>query len=121
MKEKVNHPSHYNSGRYEVIDFIEDYGLDFHTGNIYKYLLRAGKKDSFEVDMLKAMWYLERVLERPSGQRLPPQPPSWEDEFRVEPDVSTICDAIWRLLSDDDGGGETLPKVKQLVENMIND
>lgn len=26
-EEKVNHPSHYNAGRIEVIDFIEDQNL----------------------------------------------------------------------------------------------
>lgn len=28
--DPVNHPSHYTSGKIEVIDFIEDQRLDFH-------------------------------------------------------------------------------------------
>lgn len=45
MKEMVNHPSHYNDGKIEVIDFIEDKHLNFHRGNAVKYIARDGKKD----------------------------------------------------------------------------
>lgn len=62
----VNHPSHYTDGKIEVIDFIEDKGLNFHRGNAVKYIARAGKKDkSKEVeDLRKAVWYLNREIER---------------------------------------------------------
>lgn len=64
MKEMVNHPSHYNDGKIEVIDFIEDKNLNFHRGNAVKYIARAGKKDKAkEVDDLKkAQWYIEREI-----------------------------------------------------------
>ena len=63
MSDAVNHPSHYNDGRYEVIEFIEDYGVGFHVGNAIKYISRAGKKDpSKEIqDLDKAVWYLTRA------------------------------------------------------------
>lgn len=62
----VTHPSHYNSGKIEVIEAIEDWGLGFHRGNAVKYVARAGKKDpSKEVeDLEKARWYLDREIER---------------------------------------------------------
>ena len=44
MTDSVNHPSHYTDGKIEVIDFIEDKGLNFHRGNAAKYISRAGKK-----------------------------------------------------------------------------
>ena len=31
--EHVNHPNHYNKGKFEVIDVIEDWGLGFNLGN----------------------------------------------------------------------------------------
>ena len=31
--DNVNHPSHYTSGKIEVIDFIEDQQLNYHKGN----------------------------------------------------------------------------------------
>lgn len=66
MKEMINHPSHYNDGKIEVIDFIEDKQLNFHRGNAVKYIARAGKKDkSKEVeDLKKAQWYIEREIKR---------------------------------------------------------
>ena len=64
--DKVNHPSHYTSGKIEVIDFIEDQKFNYHKGNAIKYICRAGKKDkSKEVeDLEKAIWYLRREIKR---------------------------------------------------------
>ena len=61
----VNHPKHYNDGKIEVIDFIEDKKLGFCLGNAIKYICRAGKKDkNKEVeDIQKSIWYLNRYLE----------------------------------------------------------
>ena len=65
-EEKVNHPSHCNAGRIEVIDFIEDQNLNFNLGNAVKYISRAGKKDpkKFREDLEKAIWYLNRELKK---------------------------------------------------------
>ena len=62
----VNHQSHYNYGKIEVIDAIEDWGLNFHRGNAVKYIARAGKKNpEKEVeDLEKAVWYINREIER---------------------------------------------------------
>lgn len=66
MNDNVNHPSHYTDGKIEVIDFIEDKGLNFHRGNAVKYISRAGKKDpNKEIeDLQKAAWYLNREIMR---------------------------------------------------------
>lgn len=68
--DNVNHPSHYTSGKIEVIDFIEDQKLSFNRGNAVKYISRAGKKDqSKEVeDLKKAIWYLEREIKLVGGE-----------------------------------------------------
>lgn len=63
----VTHPSHYTSGKIEVIDFIIDQNLDFCLGNVIKYVSRAGKKEEegktiFEKtieDLKKARFYLD--------------------------------------------------------------
>lgn len=61
----VAHPPHYNSGKFEVIEIIEDQKLNFHTGNAVKYICRAGKKDPTKEieDLEKAIWYLNRQIE----------------------------------------------------------
>lgn len=66
----VNHPKHYNEGKIEVIEFIEDKVQDdFHRGNAIKYIARAGKKDpsKFIEDLEKAIWYLNRRIEVEKG------------------------------------------------------
>ena len=64
--DNVNHPDHYNHGKIEVIDFIEDKQLGFHLGNAIKYISRAGRKDPTRTveDLRKAAWYLNRQIER---------------------------------------------------------
>ena len=64
--DPVSHPAHYTVGKIEVIDFIEDKGLNFHRGNAVKYIARAGKKDPTKEieDLKKARWYLDREINR---------------------------------------------------------
>lgn len=70
--DKINNPAHYNKGKIEVIDFIEDQSLNFNRGNIIKYVARAGMKhqpdmdyiDSAINDLNKAKWYVEREISR---------------------------------------------------------
>lgn len=56
----IDHPSHYNTGSIEVIDFIDDQKLGFALGNAIKYICRAGKKDPEKTveDLNKAIWYI---------------------------------------------------------------
>lgn len=58
----VNHPSHYNTGKIEVIDAIEDWCLGFHEGNVIKYVARAKHKGKELEDLKKAAWYFERRI-----------------------------------------------------------
>ena len=69
--DNVNHPSHYTSGKIEVIDFIEDKELGFHLGNAVKYISRAGRKnpDKIVEDLQKAVWYINREIGRLEGMK----------------------------------------------------
>ena len=68
-KDAVNHPSHYNYGDIEVIDFIEQVtqhynpNVAYHIGNAIKYLARSPHKNGKE-DIAKAKWYIERAFEQ---------------------------------------------------------
>ena len=62
ISSAIDHPSHYNRGKIEVIDFIEDQGLSFHLGNVIKYVTRAGSKGDKLEDLKKARWYLDRYI-----------------------------------------------------------
>lgn len=46
MSNNVEHPSHYNQGKYEVIDVINDWKLNFNLGNAIKYIARADYKNN---------------------------------------------------------------------------
>ena len=55
----VVHPSHYNQGKYEVIDVIQDWKMNFNLGNVIKYVARADYKNNAIEDLEKAMFYLQ--------------------------------------------------------------
>jgi len=60
----VDHPDHYNVGKIEVIDAIEDWCLNFSLGNAVKYIARADHKGKAIEDLEKAAWCLNREIER---------------------------------------------------------
>jgi hypothetical protein len=60
----VNHPAHYQGNKFEVIDIINDYKLNFELGNAIKYILRAEKKGNKKQDLEKAIWYLKYELNK---------------------------------------------------------
>ena len=67
MNKNVDHPSHYNHGTIEVIDAIEDWNLNFCLGNAIKYIARCAYKGHKKEDLAKAIWYLNRELEKEEG------------------------------------------------------
>jgi len=62
MKNPVDHPNHYNKGRIEVIDFIDDQKLGFALGNAMKYICRAEHKGKPTEDLEKAIWYIKHAI-----------------------------------------------------------
>ena len=71
MSDPVNHPAHYTSGRFEVIDIIEDavsHAPDPVAGGLQwqalKYVMRLWLKGNPKQDAQKAIWYLSRLVER---------------------------------------------------------
>lgn len=66
-KDMVNHPSHYETGKFECIDvMIETQGVEavkhFCICNAFKYLYRHNNKNGAE-DIKKAIWYLNKYVE----------------------------------------------------------
>lgn len=60
--DPINSPSHYTSGQMETIEAIEGLGLDYHEGNILKYVSRWKHKNGLQ-DLYKAEWYLKRLIQ----------------------------------------------------------
>lgn len=67
--DAVNHPAHYETGKFECIDVMtEAIGLEDTKGfclcNAFKYIYRCTKKHETPVeDVKKAVWYLNKFLE----------------------------------------------------------
>lgn len=83
--DEVSHPIHYNQGKIEVIEFLEDQKLGFHLGNVVKYVARAGKKVPVKSspvmeaeltlkDLQKARWYLDRYIELVAAAQIGREP-----------------------------------------------
>jgi hypothetical protein len=70
----VNSPPHYKQGNIEVIDFIEDQKLEYHEGNVVKYICRAPHKGHRIQDLEKAVWYLTRKVEKLKSQTVTASP-----------------------------------------------
>jgi len=66
-RDMVNSPQHYKGKSFEVIDIINDYGLNFELGNAIKYILRADKKGNKKQDLEKALWYINYDLSKFRG------------------------------------------------------
>ena len=66
-EDVVNHPSHYETGKFECIDvMVEALGTtavrDFCVCNAFKYIYRHKRKGGDE-DIAKANWYLNKFIE----------------------------------------------------------
>jgi len=67
MSNQVDHPEHYQANGIEAIDVIEGFNLNFNLGNVIKYILRADKKGNKKQDLAKAVWYLNREIDKFNG------------------------------------------------------
>lgn len=63
---EVNHPAHYNQGKVEIIDIVEQIIRDYpghmasNLGEVIKYIARAPYKGEMAKDLKKAQWYMNR-------------------------------------------------------------
>lgn len=63
-QDVINSPSHYTHGKIEPIDAIEDWNLNFRLANVVKYVARAEHKGKPLEDLKKALWYLQREIDK---------------------------------------------------------
>lgn len=78
-EEMVDHPAHYNTGKYEVIEVLEDNLTEdqfegFLLGNALKYIMRCQTKGNTVQDIKKANWYLNRLadfIEKQEEEEIP--------------------------------------------------
>lgn len=120
--------SHYAEGRrIEPIEVIEDWKLDFHLGNVIKYLARLGRDGASELSTLKkAQTYLDRAIHvRVVGDedvlKCSPGRVESQDVGRAEPTPNASVWLPWRESSavpaDSGGGGNVTPPLSRWWDN----
>lgn len=60
----IDWPKHYNAGKIQPIDVIEDWQLDFRLANAVKYIARHSHKENAKKDLEKAIWYIQRFIDK---------------------------------------------------------
>ena len=65
--DPINKPKHYNQGGIEVFDFIKSNNFNYAQGNVVKYVSRYRHKGAPIQDLMKAKWYLTKLIEETSA------------------------------------------------------
>ena len=100
MTDMIN-PDHYKGDRkFEPIEVIEDWGLNYRLGNALKYIARNGRKPGEDAreGLKKAIWYLEREIQSQTSQS--PYAPNYDEVYEfflneeVPFDASDVVD-LW--------------------------
>jgi len=89
MKENedvVNHPKHYTNhpSGIECIQVTEHMG--FNLGNAVKYIWRADLKGKAIEDLEKARWYIDREIQKRTGQSKSKKPET-QSEYEFRPSL----------------------------------
>ena len=63
--DNVNHPAHYTFGNIEVIDFIEDKGLDYCLGKAVIYISTGQSIKNLQ----KSIWYINKKIQSLEGTK----------------------------------------------------
>jgi len=107
--DMVNHPPHYTSGRYEVIDVLEDwFGSEPLLWQVVKYIARWDKKGDPIENLAKAEFYLKRKIEQLKIKQVVPKSPLISpiteiNGFKIQPNKFTGLPPSSHLLPCSDG------------------
>ena len=83
MTRHNTNTDYYTENRYHLTDVILDWDLNFLEANIVKYVKRHTKKNG-EEDLMKAAWYLNKLLENNYGTTLEANLESIRDSKKKE-------------------------------------
>lgn len=61
-EDLIHKPLHYTYSKYEPIDVIKEWNLDFDLGNVVKYIARCEHKGNKLLDLNKALEYLQHEI-----------------------------------------------------------
>lgn len=61
-EDLIHNPKHYTYSKYEPINVIKEWNLNFDLGNVVKYIARCEHKGNKLLDLKKASMYLEHEI-----------------------------------------------------------
>lgn len=61
-EDLIHYPKHYTYSKYEPIDVIKEWKLNFDLGNVIKYIARCEHKGNKLLDLNKALEYLQHEI-----------------------------------------------------------
>ena len=110
MTDMIN-PDHYKGDRkFEPIEVIEDWGLNYRLGNALKYIARNGRKPGEDAreGLKKAIWYLEREIQSQTSRT--PYTPDYDEvyDFFLETDVPFDASEVINLWDESVGPQEPM-------------
>lgn len=128
MADNVNHPAHYETGKFECIEvMLETQGveavLNFCQCNAFKYLYRAKRKNGLE-DMKKAVWYLNKYIELKEGHNYDETTVGEmaEKAYFAQRDealkINETVDEVFRLISEADTVANRWKEALEKVEGI---
>lgn len=126
MTDNVNHPAHYETGKFECIEvMLETQGveavLNFCQCNAFKYLYRAKRKNGLE-DMKKAVWYLNKYIELKEGHNYDETTVTAEKAYFAQRDealkINETVDEVFRLISEADTVANRWKEALEKVEGI---
>ena len=61
-EDLIHNPKHYTYSKYEPIEVIKSWNLNFDLGNVVKYIARCEHKGNKPLDLNKALEYLQHEI-----------------------------------------------------------
>ena len=62
QEDLIHNPKHYTYSKYEPINVIKEWNLNFNLGNVVKYIARCDYKGNKLLDLNKALKYLQHEI-----------------------------------------------------------
>ena len=120
----VSHPDHYKSGKYEVIDIIDEFTKDLSgteavcTANAIKYILRWKKKNGIQ-DVKKAIWYLQHMVDK-DEERLREEHAEFDEELlKKKEECEYTTNLIKNYMNSQKVPTKPLKSMKEICEDII--
>lgn len=123
-EDVIEHPRHYTShpSGIECIEITEHMG--FCLGNAFKYITRLGLKDDIAQDLRKAVWYIDREIDKREGEA-----PSLKDiaerkekitkwcDSELDDRLATIYEALWSVDQEHEDGTGALLMIRSILSD----